>query len=57
MNINLANIDFAQGQGEGSGDLMKFVYREEPDTSTDGTYVLKATVLNGEVRYEWVLDV
>lgn len=28
----------------------------QPDTSTDGTYVLKATVLNGQVTYEWVLD-
>ena len=25
--------------------------------STDGTYILKATVLNGEVTYEWVPEV
>lgn len=29
----------------------------EPDTSTDTTYVLKATVQDGEVTYEWVPEV
>lgn len=29
----------------------------EPPTDTDGTYTLKATVANGEVVYEWVLDI
>ena len=28
----------------------------KPDTSTDGTYTLKASVVNGQVTYEWVLD-
>ena len=30
--------------------------RIAPDTSVDGTYVLKATVLDGEITYEWVLE-
>lgn len=28
----------------------------QPDTSVDGTYTLKASVVNGQVTYEWVLD-
>ena len=37
--------------------FIPFVAAEEPDTSTDATYVLKATVLDGEVTYEWVPEV
>lgn len=44
MNIKLANIDFG---GTSSPQV----------PSTDGTYILKATVLNGEVTYEWVPEV
>ena len=36
--------------------FIPFVAAEEPDTSTDATYVLKATVQDGEVTYEWVPD-
>lgn len=28
----------------------------QPNTSVDGTYTLKASVVGGEVTYEWVLD-
>lgn len=28
----------------------------QPDTSVDGTYTLKATVVSGEITYSWVLD-
>ena len=34
----------------------EMIAAEAPDTSTDATYVLKATVLNGEVTYSWVPD-
>jgi hypothetical protein len=32
----------------------EMIAAEAPDTSTDATYVLKATVLNGQVTYSWV---
>lgn len=39
------------------GILSPVAFIGEPDTSTDGTYVLKATVSNGEVLgYQWVLE-
>ena len=34
-----------------------YYWTPQPDTSTDGTYTLKATVLNGQVTYSWVADV
>lgn len=45
---------------DGNTGAFGYVYGMEEETpevpDTDGTYVLKATVLNGEVSYEWVPD-
>ena len=36
--------------------LYEIIYEKPEVPATDGTYVLKATVLNGQVTYSWVVD-
>ena len=36
--------------------LYQYINETPKVPATDGTYVLKATVLNGKVTYSWVVD-